>query len=380
VTHSVPRGRTEVGIARHAARIPALSTTVRRKLLFATLAVVTLLAAAEVGLRLAAIRARRAGRVVDADYVLLAVGDSFTHGVNLEPFESYPSRLEELLQAGAPSPDFRIRVVNEGEPGASAGRVLERLPALVDRYDPDGVLVLAGWNCSDFEFEAWEGREEGVIPAARRTLRSLRIYRALHHLLSRAATSDSQPVEPPAGSDAAAPRDTAGDGAAPRTRIFPLRHYDFREYQEINRTNLGSIAAWLRERGMRFALQTYPVKPPPRNTFTDRELYHWKKKFRLGREIDLPVLGREDYLFPERFDAGEIALNAVVREVATASGALLVDHALRFRDENEREVFLPGWTEEHPNARGYEIMAKEVFRVIREEGWLNLRATAARDD
>ena len=75
---------------------------------------------------------------------VLCMGDSNTFGWS-EPAEaSYPAQLEALLNErveGGPH-----QVVNLGMPGVNSRQVAERLPAELERYEPDLVLVKVGFN------------------------------------------------------------------------------------------------------------------------------------------------------------------------------------------------------------------------------------------
>lgn len=71
------------------------------------------------------------------DATILAFGDSLTYGSGARPEESYPSVLAD--QTG-------LTVINAGIPGEISAAGLRRLPALLDRHQPELLILCHGAN------------------------------------------------------------------------------------------------------------------------------------------------------------------------------------------------------------------------------------------
>lgn len=95
------------------------------------------------------------GRPVPPGAVVLALGDSLTHGTGATPETAYPAVLAGLTG---------WRVVNAGVPGDTSAQALARLPALLQAHQP--ALVLLGIGGNDFLRRLPEAETRANVRAA----------------------------------------------------------------------------------------------------------------------------------------------------------------------------------------------------------------------
>jgi lysophospholipase L1-like esterase len=110
---------------------PAMRTTSRRRLLAGVLLLLVSIGLAGCGAGSPTLPK------LGAQDVVLAFGDSLTHGTGATEAQSYPEVLAELIGR---------TVVRAGVPGETTAQGLERLPAALERHRPKLVLLCLGGN------------------------------------------------------------------------------------------------------------------------------------------------------------------------------------------------------------------------------------------
>lgn len=113
-----------------------------QRLAAVALGLVTLLAAAELSLRVVGwCQQPRPSSDSDAAHTVLTLGDSYTYCPGVPPSESWPSQLGRVLEGQQPG---AWRVVNQGANGQNTSTLLAELPQNLERYQPEVVVLMTG--------------------------------------------------------------------------------------------------------------------------------------------------------------------------------------------------------------------------------------------
>jgi lysophospholipase L1-like esterase len=262
---------------------------------------------------------------------ILCVGDSHTFGLDvLAPF-NYPNRLHAFLNEGRDRDHYRV--ISRGVPGRNSAVVREKLPLYLEQFRPHLVLILCGynntWNPEGAWF--WEGQEEGAFHLES-LLSRLKLYKLIRlYLLNRGEppptgefriTSDGErfmvlengkekPIHP-------------GEGSAPGLRRGA-------ELKRVTEMDLAACVQLCREKEAIPVLLTYALA------------------------------------------GGDFApVNEAARAVAEKTGAPLIDQEALFKKhlvvEDPETLYFADHL--HLKRSGYELAARDIARVLVEEGWV----------
>ncbi len=282
----------------------------------------------------------------DWQKTVLTIGDSFTFGLHLEPSESYPGQLQELLIKNGYQ---NVRVANAGYPSITPNMIKKQLPKQIKKFEPDLIVLLSGYNIHDGDILEYKDTF-GADPADSSLLFRLRvfflnfkIFRVMDHLVNRYLF----------------PHQGQNEKYKAAMDLF-----NFMSYQKVNYWSINNLIEAIRQEGIPLILMNYPEVPLPENPCSDREYYYWV----FTRYNNCSRITEEDYLFPTG-TMKEIAINAIIRHISQTANIPLVDNVQSFRQlKNLENYFIP--SDEHPNREGYQIVAENTFTKLRELGFL----------
>ncbi|MBM3460869.1 MAG: hypothetical protein FJX76_02090 [Armatimonadetes bacterium] len=241
-------------------------------------------------------------------YRVLCLGDSITYGYGVAQDQTYEAVLQRLLQRRAPGRD--VQIINGGVPGYSSFQGLHLLRDGGLRYAPDVLVV--GFIYADPATEASSDRERaGDATPLQPWLYQSRLYLYLR----RASLASRMPT---------GPRDVHRE----RVPRVSLEDYEanMRAFAEIMRKRKGHV------------------------------IY-----LNLARKPDMP--GAEKWLDPhqERYDR----YRAAVRKIADETGNAYLDLDEMFARDGRYFI-----DPIHPNATGFDYMARAISDTLHKRGWI----------
>lgn len=274
-------------------------------------------ALAEIGLRAAARFAPAPRGGSTGETTVLCVGDSHTYGLHVAWPQTYPARLQALLDPAAE----RVGVLNYGVPGRNCARLRRELPRYLAGVRPDVVLVLVGFNDTWNRDATEASAEEGWWARLASRSRLLRFLR-----LARLRAEDHPEGPPPDPIEVGERTFVREDGATVAGALPRLRPLESEELAAVLAPCLEDIVRLVRVAGAVPVLLTYAPG--------DREPFQ--------------------------------TVNRVVREVARREGVRLVALDEIFsRAPAESPLLFPDL---HPTPSGNDLIANAVAERLRAWG------------
>ncbi len=253
---------------------------------------------------------------------LVCMGGSVTFGER----DSYPQSLQELLDSLVSG--RRFEVINAGIPGYSSFQGLRLLKTRILDLEPDLITVLYGWN-DHWLARGFSDKEQRPVGKNVAEIQSFLGRARIYQLLNSIHSSIKEELY-------FYRRSVAGE-SDPKYRV------SLEDYRE----NLREIIELARENRIKIFLLTAPSgategQVPP---------YLLEMKFIAEPQKIIPL--HQSY-------------NQVVRELAREKRVPLVGLARVFEKRKDEGLFDdPAKEIIHPNKKGYQLIAQEIFEAIR---------------
>jgi lysophospholipase L1-like esterase len=270
--------------------------------------------------------------------VILCVGDSHTYGVLVPIEDSYPSQLQaQLDRRGIPA-----NVINDGIPGQNSSMLRQRLPEILDYYNPSIVIILSSanndWNKNDIILS---DLEDGVLEPGLHTLCLRVVYGLLGSLRTARLAAYTWNVLGRSHLPMEQVEDHQGRVYFHNARFGTDDWDSYRVISDRSQRDLTRNIDLARKHGAAAVLMNYAGQP--------------SAPFTLGNDI--------------------------ISNVARVRSAPLVDNDARIRSlfwkedgtvdlEERNRLFLGGPEETHLQGPGYALVAENVFNAIMENGLL----------
>lgn len=271
---------------------------------------------------------------------IVAVGDSNTFGGG-DDVNTYPAKLEQLLEQRVSGPLPRYEVVNAGIEGLNSSEALARLRSKVLPLQPDVVTIYIGWN-DLMKFDPTGQDANNELAGVSRSLDRLWLVKGMRKLLFFYLRPYT---DPPA------------TGAESRTGRFR----DFSPSFYID--NLREMVRLVRESGARPLIMTLATSVREDMDVEDLRSAHvyfpyYRSGYGVGDLLDLVA-----------------AYNRAVIQVAAAEQVPLLRLDQLFDRPDYRELFFDTM---HPTEKGQWLLARALARALDEQDMLGREAVEAR--
>lgn len=278
----------------------------------------------------------RSGQVEAGGPVILCLGDSHTYGLYVPKEKSYPARLQSLLQKEGTDAE----VINRGIPGQNSSQLRRRLPELMQRYEPDIVIVFISAN-NDWNKSAtlWSDLLDGAVDSGLKSS-FLKIGYKIYDAL-RTPKLVMYLVYENMSAKKARVMDRDGRIHFHRGR---LKDQDWDTSENIVDRGLRDLLAvidTIREHGAQPLLLNYPAQPAK-----PREMENYVIK-RASRIRSVPLVNIRDAITPRFWIPGK-----------------------KFDRSARNKYFLDDPEEAHLDETGYRIVAEEIFRELTQRNLL----------
>ncbi len=311
---------------------------------------------------------------------IFVLGESSAAGFPYGRWASPAALLQQRLQRAYP--DRRVEVVNTAMAAVTSYVLLDFAEEIIER-EPDAVVIYTGHN----EYLGIGGVGSSLAsarsPAVARTiarLRRLHLYRSLEQLLASVGGGNELPRH-----------DGTLMARVAAERSIPLDSPLYRRGLEQFRGNLDRLLRKYREAGVEVFIGTLASnerdQPPFASASPDNVVASAIARFREAQRLDAAgdfAAARVEYLAAKdrdelRFRAPE-SFNELIRELATASGARLVDVQQALASASRDGIIGADLMLEHvhPNAEGYFRLASAWFPAMTE--WLGPPSVAVDDE
>lgn len=156
----------------------------RRRVIAILLAPLVVVVLMEAMLQVGALFVRAGARAMPRNWLtdhtrVLALGDSNTYGLYLQPEAAFPAQLERSWNER--HPDQPIEVLNAGYPGMNSFRLLDTVDTLMRTTRPDVVLLTIGANDLLTPVEEIARPQDSTLErGVRAILRHSRLHRLIH--------------------------------------------------------------------------------------------------------------------------------------------------------------------------------------------------------